>query len=100
MTPKKKFTVKAVSVKGYPAVLADVVRLIHDARHASVRAVNTVMTATYWEIGRRIVEEDQGGEVRAGYGEALLVRLSGDLSKRFGRGFSVDNLDSTACPNL
>ncbi len=95
MPTNKKDANEGSAVKpGYPAVLADVVRLIHDARHASARAVNTVMTVTYWEIGRRIVEEDQGGKVRAGYGEALLVRLSGDLSKRFGRGFSVDNLET------
>lgn len=50
------------------------------------------MTATYWEIGRRIVEFEQGGEDRAGYGEALIERLSVELSARFGRGFSRQNL--------
>ncbi len=51
------------------------------------------MTATYWETGRRIVEYEQGGTVRAGYGAGLLQRLSEDLTGRFGRGFSVDNLE-------
>jgi len=51
------------------------------------------MTATYWKVGRRVVEFEQGGENRAAYGQALLVRLSGDLTKRFGRGFGVDNLE-------
>jgi len=50
------------------------------------------MTATYWEIGRRIVEHEQGGKARAEYGEALLNRLAADLTARFGRGFGVDNL--------
>ena len=50
------------------------------------------MTATYWEVGRRIVEFEQGGERRAGYGEVLLERLSKDLSQRFGRGFARPNL--------
>jgi predicted nuclease of restriction endonuclease-like (RecB) superfamily len=50
------------------------------------------MTATYWEIGRRIVEYEQGGKARAEYGEALLERLSADLTRGFGRGFGVDNL--------
>lgn len=50
------------------------------------------MTATYWEIGRRIVEYEQGGRERAEYGEATLERLSGDLKSRYGRGFGVDNL--------
>jgi len=64
------------------------------ARLAAVRSVNAVMTATYWEIGRRIVEFEQGGAERAGYGEALLKRLSVDLSAKYGRGFGVDSLES------
>lgn len=50
------------------------------------------MTASYWEIGRRIVEFEQGGRDRATYGEALVERLAFDLSQRFGRGFSRQNL--------
>ena len=60
----------------------------------AARAVNTVLVATCWELGRRIIEFEQGGKERAGYGEQLLQRLSSDLGKRFGRGFSVDNLES------
>ncbi len=79
---------------GYAGVLADVSALVEDARRAAARAVNTVMTATYWAIGRRVVEREQAGVSRAGYGEALLQRLSADLTKRFGRGFSVDRLET------
>lgn len=79
---------------GYDAVLEDVVQVIHGARYAGARAVNAVMTVTYWEIGRRIVEHDQSGAARAGYGEGLLARLSDDLTRRFGRGFSVDRLET------
>jgi predicted nuclease of restriction endonuclease-like (RecB) superfamily len=68
------------------------VRVLEDARRSAARSVNAVMTATYWLVGRRIVELEQGGETRAGYGEALLVRLSADLTARFGRGFSRQNL--------
>jgi hypothetical protein len=50
------------------------------------------MTATYWEIGRRIVEQEQRGQKRAQYGKALLHRLAGDLTARFGKGFSERNL--------
>ena len=50
------------------------------------------MTATYWEIGRRIVQFEQQGEKRAEYGEALLDRLAADLTARFGRGFGARNL--------
>jgi hypothetical protein len=50
------------------------------------------MTAAYWEIGRRIVESEQGGVERAAYGEELMRRLASDLRQRFGRGFSLTNL--------
>ena len=53
---------------------------------------NSIIAAIYWEIGRRIVEYEQGGKERAEYGEALLRRLAEDLSGRFGRGFSRSNL--------
>ncbi len=71
----------------YDAVLADVVALVEAGRRAAVRSSNVIMTATYWGVGRRIVEEEQHGATRAEYGEALLPRLSRDLQTRFGRGF-------------
>lgn len=77
---------------GYEVILSGLVELLESARRVSARAVNTIMTATYWEVGRRIVEHEQHGKKRAGYGEALLERLSADLTARFGRGFSRQNL--------
>jgi len=50
------------------------------------------MTATYWDIGRRIIEFEQAGKTRATYGTRLVERLSTDLTKRFGRGFGIVNL--------
>ncbi len=76
----------------YGDVLASMVDLLETARRASARAVNCVMTATYWEIGRRVVELEQGGDERAGYGDELVPRLSHDLTQRLGRGFGVVNL--------
>jgi predicted nuclease of restriction endonuclease-like (RecB) superfamily len=76
----------------YDGVLSGMVELLEQARRASARVVNSIMTATYWELGRRIVELEQGGSVRAGYGETLLERLAADLTARFGRGFSRHNL--------
>jgi hypothetical protein len=73
---------------GYDEVLSGIVELLEAVRRTSVRAVNAVMTATDWEIGRRIVEGEQCGKARAEYGEALLVRLSVALTGRYGRGFS------------
>ncbi|MBM3795480.1 MAG: DUF1016 domain-containing protein [Acidobacteria bacterium] len=76
----------------YDAFLADVVGLLENARRAAARSVNSVLTLTYFEIGQRIFEHEQRGEARAEYGELLLNRLSADLSKRFGRGFSRSNV--------
>jgi len=80
------------TTRDYDEVLSGVVELLEQARRAAARSVNAIMTATYWEIGQRIVEFEQGGEERAGYGEQLLERLAEDLTKRFGRGFSRQNL--------
>ncbi len=76
----------------YDEVLNDIVGLLEGARRASARSVNAIMTATYWEIGRQIVDGEQAGGRRAEYGEKLLKQLSGDLTARFGRGFSERNL--------
>ena len=76
----------------YAAVHADIVALLEAARRAAARSVNAVMTATYWAVGQRIVIFEQAGQQRAAYGEALIERLSVDLSGRFGRGFSKQNL--------
>lgn len=76
-------------VDRYDRILSDMVELLESARRAAARTVNAVMTAAYWEIGRRIVEVEQAGKGRAGYGEQLLESLSADLTARFGRGFSV-----------
>ncbi|MCH6472406.1 PDDEXK nuclease domain-containing protein [Sinomonas terrae] len=78
--------------EGYDAVLTDVVDLLERGRAAAARSVNAVMTRTYWQVGRRIVEDEQAGQTRAAYGEALLKRLAADLTRRFGRGFSRQNL--------
>jgi predicted nuclease of restriction endonuclease-like (RecB) superfamily len=78
--------------RNYSGLVGDIGKLLEAARRGSVRAVNAFMTATYWEIGRRIVEFEQGGEKRAGYGEELLGRLAEDLTVNFGRGFSRRSL--------
>ena len=76
----------------YQQIHNGIVQLLDTARIQTVRSINTIMTATYWEMGRRIVEFEQGGEARATYGEQLIDRLSQDLSQRYKRGFSTTNL--------
>ena len=75
----------------YQQIHDDIIQLLDTARTETVRTINALMTATYWEIGRRIVEFEQGG-ARAAYGTQLIERLSVDLSQRYKRGFSTGNL--------
>jgi predicted nuclease of restriction endonuclease-like (RecB) superfamily len=90
---KKPETALARRPDPYANFAGDIATLLDEARRQAARSVNAIMTATYWEIGRRIVEFEQKGKRRAEYGEQLLERLSQDLSARFGRGFSVDRLE-------
>lgn len=76
----------------YQDTLHHMILLFESAKQASVKSVNTIMSATYWLMGKRIVEQEQSGKERAEYGEELLEKLSSDLTKRFGRGFSRRNL--------
>ncbi len=77
---------------GYAGIHDGIVDLLHVARRNAARSVNALMTASYWEIGRRIVTAEQQGKRRAGYGEQLIERLANDLTQQFGRGFSRQNL--------
>lgn len=70
----------------------DISLLLDNARKHAKTAVNTAMVYTYYEIGRRIVEEEQHGENRAAYGQQILQGLSDHLTKAFGKGYSVGNL--------
>lgn len=94
MTNKKKKSVTKIGASaGYDSVLSGVAELLEAARRTTARVTNAVMTATYWEIGRRIVEYEQEGQSRAEYGKKLLKRLAVDLTQLFGRGFSERNLE-------
>jgi hypothetical protein len=66
--------------------------LIQNARQKALRAVDVVQVQTCWEIGRHIVEFEQGGSARAEYGVRLLQTLASSLASEFGRGFDVSNL--------
>ncbi|MGD0178994.1 MAG: PDDEXK nuclease domain-containing protein [Terriglobales bacterium] len=76
----------------YNNIRAGIVELLKAARSATARNVNSIMTAVYWDIGRRIVETEQAGTLRANYGDELIKQLANDLSAQFGRGFGVVNL--------
>ncbi len=67
--------------------------LLQEARNKTVRAVNQTMVLTYFEIGKKIVEEEQAGKERAEYGKEIIKKLSLFLTKKFGRGFSERNIE-------
>ncbi|MFW3372347.1 PDDEXK nuclease domain-containing protein [Aliarcobacter butzleri] len=72
----------------------EIKELLYSAKNRVYQTINTTMTQTYFEIGKRIVEEEQGGQIRAEYGKSLLKLLSVELINEFGKGFSVDNLEN------
>lgn len=71
---------------------SEIRNLLTQARSQAYRAVNTIMVQTYWHIGKRIVEQEQQGNSRAGYGDFIVAGLSKYLSDTFGKGFSEANL--------
>lgn len=73
-------------------VYTDIKELLEIARSKAYISVNSIMVETYWKIGQRIVEEEQGGEIRAEYGSKLIENLSRYLTDTFGKGFSEANL--------
>src|SRR3954464_689746 len=76
-----------------PAALFERIRAILEQARAQVaRSVNSEMVRAYWLVGREIVEEEQRGKARAGYGDELSAQLSGRLQATFGRGFTPSNL--------
>lgn len=66
--------------------------ILANARQKAYAAINSAMVEAYWEIGKRIVEEEQGGENRAAYGKEIIKNLSLELTKEFGKGFSTRTL--------
>ena len=89
---RKAKVTKVLTTNGYKKMLSGMKELIQQIRHESARTVNAMMTATYWEMGRRIVEVEQKGQRRSDYGERLIPKLAKDLSKSCGKGFGQRNL--------
>lgn len=92
-TELTKKTTGMMAAPDYQELVSGIGALLETARRTAARAVNSVITSAYWDIGRRIVEYEQGGKARAEYGERLLARLSKDLTARYGRGFSERNIE-------
>ena len=72
--------------------ISEIKKILKDARQKAYTAVNSAMVEAYWEIGRRIVEEEQNGKERAEYGKEILQNLSKELTEEFGKGYSYRTL--------
>jgi predicted nuclease of restriction endonuclease-like (RecB) superfamily len=73
--------------------LKQAVELIHTARQQAVKQTNSLMVFTYFHLGKLIIEQEQGGNKKAAYGEEIIKQLSVVLTKQFGQGFSERNLE-------
>jgi hypothetical protein len=83
---------KVATADPYKPLLAGIVALLEESRRAAGRGINSILTSAYWEIGRRIVVEEQRGRRKANYGEQMVEQLATDLTARFGKGFSRTNV--------
>ncbi|MEW6109747.1 MAG: PDDEXK nuclease domain-containing protein [Nitrospirota bacterium] len=83
---------KQITPNKYTTLIKRLADIIHSARTTAVRQINKAQVLAYYEIGREIVEFEQKGKARAGYGEELIERLSKDMTEKFGKGFSATNL--------
>jgi predicted nuclease of restriction endonuclease-like (RecB) superfamily len=77
----------------YAELFEQVSALIESARYSVIRATNVTMVTTYFLIGRQIIEHEQAGEKRAQYAKKIIEELSQKLTTKFGRGFSMRNLE-------
>ncbi|EMK19052.1 PF06250 domain protein [Leptospira kirschneri serovar Bim str. 1051] len=81
-----------LSQKSYRSLLTDISQIYESFQADANSDWNKISLVSYWKIGQRIVEVEQGNQERASYGHRVLIQLSKDLNKRFGKGFSDRNL--------
>lgn len=76
----------------YSQLINEIGSLLQKGRKRAAEAINTALVQTYWLIGKHIVDYEQGGKETADYGKQLLDKISADLTKQFGKGFSRSNI--------
>ena len=77
----------------YQELIERIGNTYQSAKSKIISAVNTEMLQAYWQIGKDIIEFEQGGKLKAEYGKQLLENLAKDLSLRYGQGFSRSNIN-------
>ena len=89
---KRRTEMENIVEHGMGILVQDVQAIVENGLQKAYRDVNITMVKTYWQVGRRIVEEEQQGAARAEYGSRLIVKLAEELSKKYTKGFSARNL--------
>lgn len=79
-------------LKNINSMLDEIKKVLADARGRTAVQINMELLTAYWNIGRIIVEHEQESQERAAYGKQTLRQLSKELTKEFGKGFSVSNI--------
>ena len=74
------------------SMIDEIRKLLLNARQKVATHINTELLSTYWNVGRIIVEHEQNNNERAAYGKQQLRQISKELTKEFGKGFSVSNI--------
>ncbi|MEI6462861.1 MAG: DUF1016 N-terminal domain-containing protein, partial [bacterium] len=80
--------------KEYSKLISEIGEIYRSGKQKAYAQVNSTLVETYWKIGKRIVEFEQLGEVRADYGKNLLDKVSRDLVTNYGKGFSRSNINN------
>ena len=76
----------------YQAIITDIKDIISSGQKVAYNATNKAMILTYWHVGKRIVEQEQNGNERTQFGQALIDALADELTKEYGKSFSKRNL--------
>ncbi len=90
--PTEKTSGRKLEEATFP-LISEIRDLVRKARLAVAQNISTIQVVTNFEIGRRIVEHEQQGDPKAGYGKQTIQELSHQLTEEFGRGFSKRNLE-------
>ena len=83
---------KNIQIHNSKDIIADIKQIIEKAKQQAYSSINSLMIKSNWLVGRRIVEEEQGGSVRAEYGKALLQNLASELTPIYGNSYSARRL--------
>ncbi|MCM1185498.1 MAG: PDDEXK nuclease domain-containing protein [Lachnoclostridium sp.] len=83
-----------VKNSSFEKMIVDIETLVNTSKAELALSINKIMTVTYWNIGKYIVEFEQDGNAKAEYGKNLLSRISKELTLRLGKGYSRPNLNN------